>query len=83
LLVLVNQRGQVLAAAEAVLLAAATLAAAAASGALLVVAPAPRQPFMVVAFEEHRLSVATGHTLPAEVSADQVPLLDSIMVAIA
>jgi 2-keto-3-deoxy-6-phosphogluconate aldolase len=66
LLVLVNQRGQVLAAAEAVLLAA-TLAVAAASGALLVVAPAPRQPFMVVAFEEHRLSVATGHTLPAEV----------------
>jgi hypothetical protein len=66
LLVLVSQRGQVLAAAEAVLLAA-TLAVAAASGALLVVAPAPRQLFTVVAFEEHRLSVATGHTLPGEV----------------
>jgi len=64
LLVLVNQRGQVRAAADAVLL------AAAASGALLVAAPAPRQPFTVVAFEEHRLSVAMVHTLPAEVSAD-------------
>jgi hypothetical protein len=39
-------------------------------GALLVAAPAPRQPFTVVAFEEHRLSVAMVHTLPAEVSAD-------------
>ena len=66
MLVLVSQRGQVLAAAEAVLLAA-TLAVAAASGALLVVAPAPRQPFTVAVFEEHRLSVATGHTLPGEV----------------
>jgi hypothetical protein len=37
---------------------------------LLVAAPAPRQPFTVVAFEEHRLSVAMVHTLPAEVSAD-------------
>jgi hypothetical protein len=64
LLVLVSQRGQVLAAA---VLLAATLAVAAASGALLVVAPAPRQLFTVVAFEEHRLSVATGHTLPGEV----------------
>jgi hypothetical protein len=67
LLVLVSQRGQVRAAAEAGLLAVATLAVAAASRALLVVAPAPRQPFTVVAFEEHRLSVATGHTLPGEV----------------
>jgi hypothetical protein len=66
LLVLVSQRGQVLAVAEAVLLAA-TLAVAAASGALLVVAPAPRQLFTVVDFEEHQLSVATGHTLPGEV----------------
>ena len=67
MLVLVNQRGQVLAAAEAVLLAAATLAVAAASGVLVVAALALRQLFTVVAFEEHRLSVATGHTLPAEV----------------
>ncbi len=66
MLVLVNQCGQVLAAAEAVLLAA-TLAVAAALGALLVVVPAPRQPITVVAFGEHPLSVATGHTLPVEV----------------
>jgi hypothetical protein len=70
LLVLVNQCGQVRAATDAVLLAAATSAVAAVSGALLVAAPAPRQPFTVVAFEEHRLSVAMVHTLPAEVSAD-------------
>jgi hypothetical protein len=69
LLVLVNQRGQVLAAAEAVLLGA-TSAVAATSGVLLVVVPAPRQPFTVVAFEEHPLSVATGHTLPVKVQAD-------------
>jgi len=69
-LVLVNQRWQVLGAAEAVLLGAAMLAGAGAAGALLVAAPAPRQPFTVVAFEEHRLSVAAGPTLPAEVSAD-------------
>jgi hypothetical protein len=69
LLVLLKQRGQVLAAAEAVLLAA-TLALAATLGALLVVVPAPRQPFTVVAFEEHPLSVATGHTSPVEVQAD-------------
>jgi hypothetical protein len=69
LLVLASQLGQIRAAAEAVSLAVATLAVAAASGALLVVAPAPRQPFTVVAFEEHRLSGATGHTLPAEVWA--------------
>jgi len=50
LLVLVNQRGQVRAAADPVLLAAATSAVAAVSGALLVAAPAPRQPFAVVAF---------------------------------
>ena len=69
MLVLVSQLGQIRAA-EAVSLAAATLAVAAASGPLLVVAPALRQLFTVVAFEEHRLSVATGHTLPAEVWAD-------------
>ena len=69
MLVLVDQRGQGLAAAEAVLLAA-TLAVAAASGGLLGVVPAPRQPFTVVAFEEHPLSVATGHTSPVEVQAD-------------
>jgi len=70
LLVLVSQHGQVRGAAEAVSLAAATLAVAPAAGALLVVAPAPRPPFLVVAFEEHRRSVAVGHTLPAEVQAD-------------
>jgi hypothetical protein len=69
LLVLVSQHGQVRAAAAAVLLAAATLAVAPAA-ALLVVAPAPRPPFTVVAFEEHRRSVAAVHTLPAEVQAD-------------
>jgi hypothetical protein len=52
------------------LLAEATVAVAATSGALLVVAPAPRQPFTVAAFEEHRLSVAVVHTLPVEMSAD-------------
>ncbi|OLB43443.1 MAG: hypothetical protein AUI00_03800 [Verrucomicrobia bacterium 13_2_20CM_2_54_15] len=68
MLVLVSQRGQVRAAeAVAKLAVAATLAVAAAPGALLVVVPAPRQPFTVVAFEEHRLSVAMGHTLPGEV----------------
>jgi hypothetical protein len=76
-LVLLNQHGQVLA--EAV--AAATLAVAAVSGALLVAALAPRQPSTVVAFEEHQLSGV--HTLAAEVLADQVPHLDSIMVVLA
>lgn len=64
MLVLVSQHGQVRAAAEAGLLTAATLAVAAASGASLVAAPVPRQPFTVVAFEEHRLS--GGHILPVE-----------------
>jgi len=58
-----------------------TVAVAAASGALLVVALAPRQPFMVAAFEQHRLSA--GHTLPAEVLADRLSHLDPIMVVIA
>jgi hypothetical protein len=42
----------------------------AASEASLVAAPAPRQPFTVAAFEEHRLSVVVVHTLPVEMSAD-------------
>jgi hypothetical protein len=81
-LVLLNQRGQVLAEAEAVLVAAvATSAAAGVSGALLVAALGLRQLSTVAAFEEHRLS--GGHTLAAEVSADRVPRLDSIMGAVA
>jgi hypothetical protein len=79
-LVLPNQHGQVLAEAA---VAAATLAVAAASVALLVAALAPRQLSTVVAFQEHRLSAAAADTLPAEVLADQVSHLDSIMVVIA
>jgi len=59
------------------LVVAATLAAAA----LLVVVLAPRLVSTVAAFEQHRLSGV--HTLPAEVLADQVSHLDSIMVVIA
>jgi hypothetical protein len=87
-LVLLNQRGQVLAEAEAVLVAAATLAVAAdtlvaagVSGALLVAALGLRQLSTVAAFEEHQLF--GGHTLAAEVSAHRVPRLDSIMGAVA
>ena len=76
-LVLPNQHGQVHA--EAV--AAATLAVAAVSADLLVAALAPRRVSTAAAFEQHRLS--KGHTLPVEVSADQVSHLDSIMVVIA
>jgi hypothetical protein len=76
-LVLPNQHGQVL----AEVVAAATLAVAAVSAALLVAALAPRQPSTVAALELHRLSAV--HTLPAEVLADQVSHLDSIMVVIA
>ena len=47
---------------------------------LLVAALAPRQASTAAAFEQHRLSAV--HTLPAEVSADQVSHLDSIMVVI-
>jgi hypothetical protein len=79
---LLCQLQQVLAAA-AVLVATATLAGAAVLGALLVAALARRQLSMREAFEEHRHSAAAVHTLPAEVLADQVPHLDSIMVAIA
>ena len=76
------QLGQVLAGVEAdftaeVLLAAVALVVAAISVAAL----APRQPFTAVVFEEHQS--AGVHTLPAEVLADQVPHLDSIMVVIA
>ena len=63
MLVLINQRGQVLATAEAVLLEVATLAVVS-----LVAAPALRQLFTVAAFEEHRLSGV--HTLPAEMLAE-------------
>jgi hypothetical protein len=75
-LVLPNQHGQVL----AEVVAAATLAVAAVSAALLVAALAPRQPSTVAALELHRLSAV--HTLPAEVLADQVSHLDSIMVVL-
>jgi len=62
--------------------AAATLAVAvaAASAALLAAALALRQPSPVAAFEQRRLSEV--HTLPAEVSADQVRRLDSIMAVL-
>ena len=62
-------------------MAAATLAVAAVSADLLVAALAPRRVSTAAAFEQHRLS--EGHTLPVEVSADQVSHLDSIMVVIA
>ena len=60
-----------------VLLAAVALVVAAIS----VEALAPRQPYTAVAFEEHQSPVE--HTLPAEMLADQVPHLDSIMAVIA
>ena len=49
----------------------------AASVALPLAALVPGQHFTVVAFEQRRLRGV--HTLPAEVSAAQVPRLDSIM----
>ena len=61
-------------------MAAATLAVAAMSADLQVAALAPRR-VSTAAFEQHRLS--EGHTLPVEVSADQVSHLDSIMVVLA
>jgi hypothetical protein len=60
-----------------VLLAAVALVVAAISAAVL----APRQPSTAVAFEEHQSPGV--HILPAEMLADQVPHLDSIMVVIA
>jgi len=81
LLVLVSRRGQVLAAAETAFLAAAALAVAAMSAATPVAALARRQLSTVGAFEQRPLS--GEHTLPAEVSADQVQHLNSIMVVIA
>jgi len=82
--VLPNQHGQVLTGAEAVLVAVATLAAAAVAAALLAAALlaaalVPRQPFTVAAFEQRHLSRV--HTLPAEVSADQVAYRTSTTVA--
>jgi hypothetical protein len=67
---LLCQLWQVLAVVEEDLVAAATLVVAVVSGALLVAALAPRQLSTVGAFGEHRLSVATEHTLPGEVLAD-------------
>ena len=58
----------------------ATSAVAAVSGALLAAAPVLRQFSRVAAFEQHRLS--GGHTLPVEVSADQVLHLDLTMAAL-
>ena len=66
--------------AEAVQVAVATLAVVSVPAVLLVAALARHQLSTVAAFEQHRLS--GGHTLAAEASADQVPLLDSIMVLI-
>ena len=79
---MLSQLGQVLVGVEAdftaeVLLAAVALVVAAMS----VEALAPRQPYTAVAFEEH--PSPGGHTLPEEALADQVPDLDSTMVAIA
>jgi len=79
------QRWQGLAVAEWALVveavAAATLVVAAVSVALLVAALARRQLSTGEAFEEHQ---SPGeHTLPAEMLADQVPHLDSIMVVLA
>jgi len=79
-LVSLCQLQQVLAAAESGLVVAATLAVAAGPGALLVAVLAPRR-LSTAAFEQHRLSGV--HTLPAEVLADQVSHLDSIMVILA
>jgi hypothetical protein len=81
------QRWQDLAVAEwdlvAEAVAAATLVVAAVPAVLLVAALALHQLSTAVAFEEHRLSAAAAHTLPAEVLADQLSHLDSIMVVIA
>jgi len=81
LLVLVSRRGQVLAAAEAVFPARVALAVAAMSVATPVAALARRQLSTVGAFEQRPLS--GEHTLPAEVSADQVQHTNSIMVVLA
>ena len=75
MLVLANQSGPGLAVAEVVQVAVVSVPAV-----LLVAALARHQPSTVAAFEQHRLSGA--HTLAAEALADQVPLLDSIMVVI-
>jgi hypothetical protein len=62
------------------LVAAATLAVAAVSTALLAVARALPQPSTVAAFEQRRLSGV--RILRVEVSADQLPRLDSIITAL-
>jgi hypothetical protein len=66
--------------AGAVLVAAATLAAAVVAVALPAAALALRLPSTVAAFVQRRLSGV--RTLAAEVSADQVPRLDSIITAL-
>ena len=60
----------------------AVLAVAAVLAALPVAALARRQLSTGEAFEEHRPSAAAAHTSPAEVLADQVSHLDSIMVVL-
>jgi hypothetical protein len=72
---LLNQYWQVLTEAEAVL-----VAVEAVSVALLAAALALRHPSPVAPFEQRRLFGV--HTLRAEVSADQVRRLDSIMPAL-
>jgi hypothetical protein len=59
-----------------------TLAVVAVSAALLVAALARRQLSTGEAFEERRPSAAAAHTSLAEVLADQVSHLDSIMVVL-
>ena len=61
---------------------AATLAVAAVLAALPVAALVRRQLSTGEAFEEHRPSAAAAHTSPAEVLADQVSHLGSIMVVL-
>jgi hypothetical protein len=60
--------------------AAAFLAAATLAAATLAAALALRQPFTVAALEQRQLSEV--HTLPAEVSADQLPRLDPTIAAL-
>jgi hypothetical protein len=59
---------------------AAAFLAAAVAAASLAAALALRQRFTVAAFEQRRLSEV--HTLPAEVSADQLPRLDPTIAAL-
>ena len=76
---MVNQHGPVPMEAEEAL-AVAVVAAAFLAAATLAAALALRQRFTVAAFEQRRLSEV--HTLPAEVSADQLPRLDPTIAAL-